>query len=256
MTTPIQQQRHIPVPGTTNLRNLGGYETTDGRKVKWGVAYRGDQLADVPAEDAQSIIVKQLHIHDTFDFRSPGEVAAKTYNVEGIVRHANPVDATFFGDYIKSGKPFTVEILLDLYKKVYRAFVRDHAAVFGGVIKSIIDLKPTSDKAVMVHCTAGKDRTGIISFLLLTLLGVKRETIHEDYLLTNQHFKIPAYAKEYMSGLNLDDACLKVFWSVDAKFLETAEDEIRLLGGIEKYTAECLKLTNDDIKKLKDIMLE
>lgn len=256
MLSDIQKQRHVPLPGTTNLRNLGGYETASGKHVKWGVVYRGDQLADVTPEEAAKVIVGELHVKNTYDLREDVEADAKMYTIPGVQRHPKPLAPKHFIEHRLSGKEFTPEITRALMNRQQKAFTRDYAATIGSLFKELIEQHPTSDNAAYIHCTAGKDRTGLVCYLLLRMLGVNTRDVYEDYLLTNQYFKEPADSTKFMGGLNMGPEARHIMWTVDAEFLQAVEDEIGEIGGFDVYTHEKMGLTDDDIAKLREYLLE
>lgn len=256
--SPIQKQRHITLEGTTNLRNLGGYITDDGsQSVRWGVLYRSDMLADVPLAAAEETLVRALHITDTYDLRDPDEVAAKTYAIPGITRHSFAVQPSVMADFIATGQKFTKEITINLFLENYRQFVTTFAPHFGRAIRAIIAQRPNSaTSAALVHCTAGKDRTGITCYLILSLLGVREEDKLSDYLATNDFFKIPAHANTYMGGLGLDEESANVMWFVRTEFLDVAKREFESAGGVERYAIDKMGLTREEIQALRDCLLE
>jgi protein-tyrosine phosphatase len=258
MATDIQRQRHVPLEGTTNLRNLGGYRTNDGTKTtKWGVVYRCDQLADVPPHLAQSVLVDQLHIHASYDLRADKEVEVKNYDIPNLKRNAVPIDTTHMARWVKEGEdmrdgPVTFRVM----QEIYREFVREYGMTIGAVIKGILTSKPSPDNASLIHCTAGKDRTGWSVYVLLTLLDVTEEDKRLDYLLTNTYFKTPKDAYDYLGGLGMSEDAMKVLWSVFDEFLDAGIDEVNKLGGVHAYAKSHMGLTDDDIQQLRDLLLE
>ncbi|EPY33518.1 protein-tyrosine phosphatase [Strigomonas culicis] len=256
MLNEVQKMRHVALKGTTNLRNVGGYSAENGKTTKWGVLYRSDQLAEVPVEDAKRILIEKIHVHSTFDLRSPQEVKVKNYSIENVKRHDVGINTTHMEDWCRAGKPFTAEITHNLFLEIYTAFVLEHAKTFGNIVKTIVDIKPSSENAVLVHCTAGKDRTGITIYLILRLVGVNEKDIHADYLLTNTYFKQPHDADAYLGGLGMDQASMHVLWTVNPLFLTTAEKTIQSVGGLDAYAKEYMGLTAEDLNCLKEILLE
>lgn len=258
MTSNIQRQRHIELEGTTNFRNLGGYRTRDGTKMtKWGVLYRCDHLTDIPPEKAQSVLVDQLHIHNAYDLRAHKEVVAKNYNFPNITRHSVGVEPTSIVEFVKRGEDMSNgKTVFRAMEAVYRQFVTDYGSVFGSIVKGIIKSKASPDNASLFHCTAGKDRTGWASYVILTLLDVTEEDKRSDYLLTNTYFRPPNGAYDYTGGLGMGDEAKKTLCSVFDQFLDAAIDEVSKFGGVEEYAKSHMGLTHDDIQQLRDLLLE
>ncbi|KAK7202144.1 Tyrosine phosphatase family protein [Novymonas esmeraldas] len=258
MVAELQRQRRVELQGVTNLRNLGGYHTNDGTKTtKWGVVYRCDQLAEIPADLAQAVLVDKLHIHHTYDLRAPVEVAAKSYDIPRIERCAVPIDTTKMASFLQSGESLAdAGPTFRAMQEVYREFVRSHASTVGAIIKGIVDGNASSDNASLIHCTAGKDRTGWSCYVLLTLLDVREEEKRADYLLTNTYFLQPKDASTYLGGLGMGEEAMKVLWSVFDEFLDAALEEVSRFGGVHEYAKSHMGLTDADIQKLRALMLE
>ncbi|KAL7697653.1 Tyrosine phosphatase family [Lotmaria passim] len=258
MLSDLQLQRHVELEGTTNLRNLGGYHTKDGTKTtKWGVLYRSDSLADVPADKAQSVLVNQLHIHNAYDLRADKEVTVKSYEVPHITRHVVPIDTTHMARWVKEGEdlhsgPVTFRVM----QEIYREFVRSYGPTVGAIIKGILASSPSSNNASLIHCTAGKDRTGWSVYVILSLLDIKEEEKRSDYLLTNAYFKTPKDAYDYLGGLGMGPDAMKVLWSVFDEFLDAGIEELSKFGSVEAYAKSHMGLTDDDIQQLRALLLE
>ncbi|KPI83091.1 hypothetical protein ABL78_7880 [Leptomonas seymouri] len=258
MLTDIQRERHIDLQGTTNFRNLGGYHTRDGKKTtKWGVLYRCDHLTDVPSEKAQSVLVEQLHIHEAYDLRAHKEVVLKNYNFPHITRHSAGIEPTCISEFLKRGEDMSNRnTVFRAMKAVYRQMVNDCGKVFGSVIKGIIKSKASPDNAVVFHCTAGKDRTGWLAYLILTLLDVTDEDKRFDYLLTNTYFHPLKGASDYTGGLGMGEEAKKALWSVFDEFIDAGIAEVNKYGGVEAYAKSHMGITDEEIQQLRDLLLE
>jgi protein-tyrosine phosphatase len=132
--------------------------------------------------------------------------------------------------------------------ETYRDFVHEHGPTFGRFLRHLL-AHPTP---VVFHCTAGKDRTGFAAALLLSVLGVERDTILHDYLLTNQLYR-RSPALEGAAPAHVTD----VVWSVQPAFLQAAFDAMeRDYGGLSGYLAGPVGLQADDIEQLRHALLE
>ncbi|HHV10786.1 MAG TPA: tyrosine-protein phosphatase [Clostridiales bacterium] len=158
-----------------NLRDLGGYETVDGRRVKWGMIYRSAEPKGLKPENLECF--QSLGIRTICDLRSDWEVGALNEEVMENCR--------YFNFPLTEENDFQLDVLKDLEKvrefsyHTYRNFVRSpHCGKF---FKVLLD---EENFPLLIHCVGGKDRTGIICALILIALGVPKKTIVEDYMLS------------------------------------------------------------------------
>ncbi len=179
-------ERRIQLEGQHNFRDLGGYETTDGRHVRWGRLYRSGELGELTDTDIDHV-TNVLGVRLVCDLRSPGE-AEELPDPEfpGVERVALPiiddsVDPVAIRDAVLAGDLSVLDP--DLLVTGNQAFVRDMTEQYASLMDRVTDPEnwPTN-----IHCTAGKDRAGWGSALILLALGVPEETVMEDYLLTNE----------------------------------------------------------------------
>ena len=181
-------RRVIPLAGVSNLRDLGGYRSTDGRSVRRGLVYRSAALNEITDDDGEAFLA--LGIRTICDFRGPQEREAAPYRrppgCRAVVHELDIVSAT--GPAIRElmrspeASPTAYRMLLI---DAYRSFVRDHSERYRALFAQLLD---AAAYPLLFHCAAGKDRTGLAAALLLSALGVDRSTVEEDYLLTNQHW--------------------------------------------------------------------
>jgi protein-tyrosine phosphatase len=169
-------ERLIALEGAVNFRDLGGYATLDGRRTRWRVLFRADGLSELSQTDFS--VMRDLGIRTVVDLRSGHEVEQSRFDVE-----AHPVDFHHF--------PF-IDQLPDveqwdrrpgLLGAQYKEMLVDAAPQIIGALEVLT--APDSRPAVF-HCTAGKDRTGLLSALVLSLLGVPEETVVGDYALSGE----------------------------------------------------------------------
>jgi protein-tyrosine phosphatase len=176
-TRVTERERRLALAGTFNVRDLGGYTTRDGRTTRWGVILRADSLHALTPEAQEALLA--YGVRTILDLRNAGETdrwpnpfaAADRVRYLNLTLSSNPA--------APSGTPtrqtvFALEI-------VYRRIL-DHAQA--GVATVLTTLAEPAALPAMVHCMAGKDRTGLVVALLLAIAGVPYETIAEDYALT------------------------------------------------------------------------
>src|ERR1019366_1110953 len=171
--------RRIPLVGTYNVRDIGGYVTTDGRVVARHLMLRGDALHQVDDEGRE--LLAQMTLRTTIDLRENDErdVAPDQVNdnVEMISIPLFTHHVTAIDDVTDRGQFTTLD-------EVYQFIVSNRGQAVAAVLH---ELAQTETLPALVHCTAGKDRTGIVIALLLSVLGVPDEAIARDYHATD-HF--------------------------------------------------------------------
>ena len=254
-----EDTRKLPFTGAHNFRDLGGYKTSDGKTVKWGKVYRSDNLHSLTDEDLK--YMERLNIKSVVDFRSDEErneepdrltpdmtpiLLPIKFEPEGVTE--NLMRDLTFGDLDSSNllRDFNI-ILVKEFTEEYREFFR-HIVDNGG-------------EPFVLHCTAGKDRAGFGSAMILTVLGVPREKIIEDYLLTNtyvsDHVDRKLLETELKTFFRADSDNLRKINLVEERYIQAAFDTIDShWGGMDQYISEGLNLTEEDINKIKDYYLE
>ncbi|WP_378731911.1 tyrosine-protein phosphatase [Nocardia brasiliensis] len=222
--------RSLPLQGVQNARDIGGYRTIGGQTVRTGLVYRTGQLNNATPADLAELSSRQVRVVD--DLRTAYERAIGPDRV--------PAGATAnWDDVIGQAPPEVLISTLTGGDSLYRAFITAPGAsqAFSPVLRDIID----TDGAVLFHCTAGKDRTGWTAAVLLTLLGVDRDTVSQDYLLSNQYRN--AAPGDTLNG-------------VQQSWLDAAFDQAnQTYGSFDNYVREGLKLSDADIAALRTKLL-
>ncbi len=180
------EDRLVSIEGTLNFRDIGGYPTKFGRDVRRHTVYRSDGLATVG--DAGWERMTELGIKEIFDLRHEVELRTAPYETpEGITATNLPIgpkevqtEAKDVFELMKSGgeDDFGLDFMIEMYGRIFA----DHAEVFGELLTHLSDRERLP---AVFHCTAGKDRTGIATALILSVLGVDRKTVLDDYELSN-----------------------------------------------------------------------
>jgi len=235
--------RHLALQGASNFRDLGGYATTDGRATRWRHIFRSNHLGQLTAEDIA--IVRALGVRSAFDFRGIEERATGVCVVNEITVHSLPIEPTVVAALraeLARGA-LTGSVALELMRESYRNYVRHNTHSFRTLFGHLLE-----DRApLVIHCTAGKDRTGFASALILHALGVPDDVIAEDYLLTNSHYK-----RDLSSVSDLPAEVLDAIGSVNASYLGAAFDAVsRDYGDVETYLRDGLKLGTAERTALK-----
>jgi protein-tyrosine phosphatase len=246
---PADYVRHFDLAGASNFRDLGGYPGRDGRMVRWGQIFRSNHLGHLTKADIE--VVRRLGLKSAFDFRGLEERAAATCAVEDIVVHSLPIEPTVVAALRarrNGGAALSLSDGLEVMRDSYRNYVRHNTPRFRALFAHLL-----GDRApLVIHCTAGKDRTGFACALILHALGVADDVIAEDYLLTNRF-----YRRDPASSADLPDDVSNALGSVEKSFLGAAFDAIRRdYGDVEGYFAGGLGLDTLRREMLQERYLE
>lgn len=226
----VDFDRSLHLDGAKNARDVGGYVTADGRTVRTGLVYRTDALNNLSPADLTKLQTLDVRVVD--DLRTVYERTVQPDRVPA------GVTANWY-DVLGGSSPTT---LLDL-QSAYVAFVDGPgaSAAFASVLRDIRD----TDGAVLYHCSAGKDRTGWTTAVLLTILGVDRATVNADFMLSN------TYRGTDGTGSTGALDGVQQGW-LDTAFA-TAEQRY---GSFDAYVRDGLGLTDQDVATLKAKLLE
>jgi protein-tyrosine phosphatase len=221
----------LPLQGAPNFRDLGGYATSDHRQVCWRQLYRSGHLADLTEQDYA--LVAGLGIRLVCDFRFNGEGRPTKWQGPNAPEML-ALEAVTQPPAVANAPPKAAADAPAFFEATYEWMVVAFASSYGAGFQRVLD----SSGPVLFHCSAGKDRTGLFCALLLRLLGVPLDTVFEDYLLTNTYFE--------PSLLDADRSYLeKAFQTIDQRFVS-----------LDEYRRTALKLTDPDLERLKDRLLE
>lgn len=246
-----------------NFRDAGGHATADGRKVRSGLVFRSDGLAALDAADTDAF--RRLRIGVVFDLRSEHErdrepdllPAGVEHVVADVMGHSNnDLFGDIFADPKRAGELMAGDAGIELMSEVYRRFVTTDLA--HAAYRTVFTrLAETEDPAVF-HCSQGKDRTGWTSAVLLTLLGVPRETVVEDYLDSANHLRVKNERfLEANAKRGFDPGHLRPIFAVRTEYLDTAFDAAEeRYGSVEAYVREGMGVSPTYIEALRVRLLE
>ena len=245
---PDAPARHLNLAGASNFRDLGGYRTSDGRTVRWRQIFRSNHLGHLTEADIE--VLRPLNLKSAFDFRGTEERVAAICGVTGIAVHSLPIEPTVVAALRArraSGLPLSSADAVEVMRESYRNYVRQNTPSFRALFALLLE-----DRApLVIHCTAGKDRTGFACALILHALGVPADTIDEDYLLTNRFYRRPTTSSE------LPDDVRDVLGSVETSFLAAAFEAIGAeYGDLETYFIDGLGVGAGERSKLEARYLE
>jgi protein-tyrosine phosphatase len=246
---PDSPARHFNLAGASNFRDLGGYPVKDGRAVRWRQIFRSNHLGHLTEADTE--VRRGLGLKSAFDFRGIEERAAAICVLEKITVHSLPIEPTVVAALralLAAGTPLSSAEAVEIMRDSYRNYVRHNTPSFRALFAHLLE-----DRApLVIHCTAGKDRTGFACALILHALGVSDDLIAQDYLLTNRF-----YRRDPAAGTDLPDEVRQVLASVQASFLAAAFDAIHAeYGDLESYFSHGLGLGAGERASLQARYLE
>jgi protein-tyrosine phosphatase len=257
----------LGIASVPNLRDVGGYTTRDGAVVRTRLAYRANQLNPISPDDLKQIA--QLGLKNDFDLRTAEERNARPDELPPGVKD---VWLNVLADADQSGPARLLRLLHNpkeanvalgggkveaLFEQAYRDFISLPSAK--KAYRELFVALGTQDQVPsLFHCTAGKDRTGWGAAALLTLLGLPRDTVMEDYLRSNEYI-LPAYkgAIDAFVAAGGERAILMAILSVKPEYLNASFDEMqKKYGTIENYFSEGLGIDAAGQQALRDLYLE
>jgi protein-tyrosine phosphatase len=256
----VDHLRRLPLEGAPNVRDIGGYATTDGRHVKWRQVYRSGSLGRLTNKDYEYLAGVGIAV--VCDFRNEGERRAAPTTWQGpnppelIWLPATPdvpskTSSPSARALIANGAP--PEEVAASMRASYERYVEEFAASYGAVLQHIL----RASGPTLYHCSAGKDRTGTFTALLLRMLGVPLETVFEDYLLTNRYFGTDERIASLAKDLKTSPETARPMYVADRSYLEAAFQAIdRTYGSFDNYRRTALKLLDADLERLKARLLE
>lgn len=239
--------RLVRLQGTTNFRDAGGYATADGGWVEMGRVYRSDALDNLT--DADLAELTRLGITTDIDLRTEGE---RTSAPDSLWDGVDYVVA----DVLGSTANFTVtsaDASVALMQGAERQMVSSDAA--RQAYTQVFDLIAQRKGAVVYHCSAGKDRTGWASATLLLMLGVPRDTVLTDYLLSNTYRD--NYNTQVLGSLPASYAAAYApLLEVRESYLQAGYDEVSAVFGTEQaYLRDGIDVSRADLARIRAKLL-
>jgi protein-tyrosine phosphatase len=258
--------RHFALKGAPNFRDLGGYETADGRHVVWGKLYRAGSLAKLTEEDYAQL--NSLGIQLICDFRTADERKAEPTKWQGtsptvellpIGEEDGAMGLSAFAEILRKrvGSAEMKSELVNFYAKVPIAAAHQYRQAFSRIL--------ALDAPILWHCSAGKDRTGVLSAFLLTMLGVPRETVVADYELTNRYYfderRLPMMAAGIRGMMHLDfdvdPEILRPALRAEPEYIQAAFGAVEAnYGTFDRYRREALGISDEQVRVLRKRYLD
>ena len=259
--------RHVPLDGQSNFRDVGGYKTTDDRTVKRKQVFRSGELSELTDRDVAA--VKELDVQAVFNFLTEKEIEERGPDrlPPGTRRVALPIDtddglAAVISEARKTAD--FAKVPASLNPELHRMLVHDGRKQYAALLKEIAN----GDGPLVYHCSHGIHRTGTATAILLWSLGVPWETVREDYLLSNKYrrheverrlaqLRELAAKNRNVAPDQVDMTDANAFYVLEAHYIDAARDEIlKKFGSIDRYVTDGLGLTVDDVQKLRSRLLK
>lgn len=242
----ILAERHLPMAGGFNFRDLGGIKTKEGKYVKWGKFFRTDELSDLT--DADLSYLKNIPIVSVVDFRTKSEIELKPDKLPVSVKkhyemNISPGNLDLKGFDLNQLAKLNIDSVMIAMNEalVTDSVIIDTYKQFFGL------LQEESNLPLIFHCTAGKDRTGMGAALILFALGVDEATVMKDYLSSN------IYLKDKYAKMIEERPFLEPMFTVKKEYLQTSIDLIKeKYGSVDNYLTNQL---NVDIPKFREMYL-
>ncbi len=240
----------VALEGAKNFRDAGGHATDDGASVRRGVLFRSGSMEALT--DADHAMLAPLNVRLIFDLREDAERAAEPTRWPGpVIRSwADAPDAEGW-ESVMGRHPTTAAGVRAFYADYYRAIAMDFAPRIGEVVRAIA----ADEGPVVVHCAAGKDRTGISIAVLLALLGVPRAAIVADYMLSDQRYRpAPRATDDQWAGWP-EDAVAAMFGTEEAH-LDAAFAAIEAgYGSLAEYARRGMGIDDATLTRYRAAML-
>lgn len=235
-------ERQLPMSGGHNFRDLGGIRAAGGRPVLWGKFFRADELHRLTEEDLGYLA--SIPLISVVDFRTRDESALSADKIPASVKQVyrypitpGNISPERMGSIMKKKGPEA--IMIDIYgnlaenekiSEIYRNF--------------FALLQNEKELPLLYHCTAGKDRTGVATALLLFALGADEESVMDDYLASN------AYLKEKYGEIIAQYPEQEALLTVKRLYLETYLQKLtERHGSVENYLTQVLKADPEKMRR-------
>ncbi len=248
-----EYKRLLDVEGAYNVRDLGGYHTADGRMTRWGVYLRADNMNNI-SEDGQASLLS-YGLKRIIDLRQSSAVE-ETPNVFESSEDPEYLRINIVGDEVPPGWADAAASLTGAENlfALYRIMLDHRQDRFAEVMTRLSE--PEALPAIY-HCQAGTDRTGIVSAFILSLAGVPRRTIVEDYALSGPNLRKRILAEAAASGASQEELAeiRQGELHPPAGAIDLTLDYLgEVYGGVEGYLGS-IGVTSDQIQNIRDAMV-
>lgn len=263
-------ERHVELDGQSNFRDIGGYLTTDGRRVKWGQIYRSGELHELSDADVKKL--EAMGIKAVANFLTEREIESRGHDrlPEGVREIPLPMEAGNLGDLAAvvneaRGTGDFSKVPVELNPEIHRILMDEGREYYATLPRELAD---PVNRPMVYHCSHGVHRTGTATAILLSALGVPWETVREDYLLSNKYRE-----KEISRRVNelqqlaadtllveteqVDMTNIEAFYILEPEYIDASLDEaVKRYGSMEEYIRKGLGISDKELANLRNQLLE
>jgi len=262
-------RRHVPLEGQSNTRDLGGYRTEDGRRVKWGEIFRTGHLGHLSDSDVE--MLDALEISSVVSFLTAEEIEERGPDrlPESVKELPKPIVGGILGQITEDVSEARrtgdfSKVPVELNPEIHRALMRGAKEQYAALLRDLID---PSNRPLIFHCSHGIHRTGTATAVLLSALGVPWETVREDYMLSNQYrkdeieprlgeLKEQAAATFNVTVEEVDTENMEAFYILKPEYIDAALAEaVEGYGSMETYIRDGLGITDEELAELREELL-
>jgi protein-tyrosine phosphatase len=267
---PAAPARHIDLEGQTNFRDLGGYETADGRRVKWGEVYRSGELHSLT--DADLARLESLGIATVVSFLTDHEIEARGPDrlPDGVEEVSLAMEAGNLGELAATASEARrtgdfSRVPVDINPEIHRRAIIEGRDYYAELLREIV--VPTN-RPLVFHCSHGVHRTGTAAAILLSALGVPWETVRADYLMSNttraaevqrrlSQLRVLSAENAGITPEEVDTTNMDAFYILQASYIDAAlEQAVEDYGSMEAYIRYGLGITDGEVEALRAQLLE
>ncbi len=263
-------ERQVVLSGQPNFRDLGGYETVDGRRVKPGEIYRSGEFPHLTDEDVAKL--EELEIQTVVNFLLLEEIEmngqdrlpAGTREVPEPIQGDRAAELTMVVQSAIKSAEFE-KLPPEMNPEFHRLLLLEGKDQYAALLRQVAD---PANRPLVFHCSHGVHRTGTATAILLSALGVPWETIREDYLLTNEYrgeeveatlakIRLMAAEKQGIPPEEVDMSNLEAFYILEGSYIDGAlEQAVADYGSMEAYIRDGLNISDEEVEKLRNQLLE
>ena len=263
-------ERHVDLDGQSNFRGIGGYQTKDGHRVKWGEVYRSGELHGLSDADVKKL--EAMGIKAVANFLTEREIKSRGHDrlPEGTREIPLPMETGNLGEMAgviqeARGTGDFSKVPVELNPEIHRVLVNEGREYYATLLREIAD---PANRPMVYHCSHGVHRTGTATAILLSALGVPWETIREDYLLSNKYrakeinrrvgeLQLLAADTLLVEPEQVDMANINAFYILEAGYIDASLDEaVKRYGSMDEYMYKGLGITDKELANLRNQLLE
>ena len=265
-----EPERKIKLEGQSNFRDIGGYQTTDGRQVKWGEVYRSGELHNLSDTDVGKL--DTLGIRTVANFLTEREIQSRGSDrlPEGTRELPLPMETGNLGEMAgviqeARGTGDFSRVPVELNPEIHRVLINEGREYYATLIRELAD---PANRPFVYHCSHGVHRTGTATAILLSALGVPWETVREDYLLSNKYraeevnrrtndLRLLAADTLLVEPEEVDMTNIRAFYILQPEYIDASLDEaVKQYGSMENYIRNGLGISDAELASLREQLLE